>query len=147
MSVSHTVLNKLFGKAEEVNGHERCETYLYRWEVLKTRWCKVMIHHFVGDDWSRDFHDHPKNFVTVGIKGSYLEETPNGTEIFKSPWIRKFGPHHQHRVSTPWGPCWTLVFVGRQLRDWGFWHDGKWYHWKKYVEEKGGPADKMKSCD
>ncbi len=31
-------------------------------------------------------------------------------------------------------------------RPWGFWHAGEWIHWRKYVEDKGGPADRMKSC-
>ena len=55
-----TLLNRAFGRPEEINGANRCPTYLYRWHLLKTRWFKAYLHHFVGDDWSVDFDDHPK---------------------------------------------------------------------------------------
>lgn len=145
----HKFMDRLFGGAEEINGHNRCPTYLYRWTLLATRWGKIYLHKFVGDDWSRDLHDHPKRFVSIGIVGSYIEETPTGEIRYRSPWIRSFAATHQHRIRmTEHGKtCWTIVFVGKLQRDWGFWHDGQWHHWKSYVEERGGIADKMKACD
>jgi hypothetical protein len=140
-------LNKLFGTAEEINGHNRCPTYLYRWTIITTRWGKVYLHKFVGDDWSLDFHDHPKRFISIGLWGSYLEATPAGERRYRAPWFRTFAASHQHRISTPWGHCWTLVIVLRQTREWGFWHDGEFIQWDDYVAGKGGVADKMKACD
>ena len=29
------LLDRIFGKAEEINGGERCPTYLYRWTLAK----------------------------------------------------------------------------------------------------------------
>lgn len=164
-----TFLDRLLGQAEEINGHNRCPTYLYRWTIMRTRWFKVYLHKFVGDDWSIDLHDHPKRFISIGIWGSYMEETEtdlNGSDNFfgrtvdfirrdgvlhrrcrfTAPWFRTFPASHKHRISTPWGNCWTLVIVGQIQRDWGFWHDGKFYGWKAYVEGAGGIADKMKAC-
>jgi hypothetical protein len=71
------ILNRIFGRAEEINGHNRCPTYLYRWTILSTRWGKVYLHKFVGDDWSLDLHDHPKRFISIGLRGSYLETHPD----------------------------------------------------------------------
>jgi hypothetical protein len=147
-----TILDKVFGRAEEINGHNRCPTYLYRWTLIRTRWFKVYLHKFVGDDWSKDLHDHPKHFISIGLWGSYLEETQNDKgrlcrKRFNAPWFRTFHATHMHRITTPWGNCWTLVIVGREVRKWGFWHDGIWYDWKSYVEERGGIADKTKACD
>lgn len=75
------LLTRLF-KLEEINGANRCPTYLYRWTLFQPRWPKrlwrgfgVYIHKFVGDDWSRDLHDHPKRFISIGLKGRYIEET------------------------------------------------------------------------
>lgn len=143
------LLDAIFGKAEEINGPHRCPTYLYRWTLLSTRWGKVYLHKFVGDDWSRDLHDHPKRFVSIGVFGSYVEETPSGDQRYRAPWIRSFPATHQHRIrmTHPGKTCWTLVFVGKLQRDWGFWHEGQWHQWKSYVEERGGIADKMKACD
>ena len=141
------ILDRVFGKAEEINGHERCPTYLFRWTLLSTRWFKIYLHKFVGDDWSRDLHDHPKRFISIGLWGRYLEETPAGKRCYRAPWVRSFPAEHQHRISTPWGTCWTLVIVLRTVREWGFWHDGKFIGWRPYVEGQGGIADKMKACE
>jgi hypothetical protein len=148
----HHLLNLIFGRAEEINGGERCPTYLYRWVLLKICGRAAYLHKLVGDDWSFDFHDHPSRFVSVGLWGSYLEETPNGEgqrelRRYRAPWVRSFPPEYRHRLSTPWGTCWTLVIVLRKVRPRGFWHDGKFIAWRDYVEGVDGIADKMKSCE
>lgn len=141
-------LSRIFGRPEEINGRFRCPTYLYRWTLLSTRWWKVYLHRFTGADWSRDLHDHPKRFISVGLWGSYLEETPAGFREYRAPWIRTFPAHHRHRLSTPWGVCWTLVIVLKTVREWGFWHEGRFIHWHDYVDgPSAGLADRMKACD
>lgn len=152
------ILTKIFGEPEEINGANRCPTYLYRWFLLQTRWFKVYLHHFVGDDWSLDLHDHPKRFVSIGLWGWYIEETPykGGAEwgrlgparkTFRAPWIRTFPAEHIHRLSVPNKNCWTLIIVGRGSRPWGFWHKGEWIPFLDYVRGKDGIADKMKACE
>lgn len=109
-------------RMEEINGAERCPTYLYRWTLLKFRGRGVYLHHFVGDDWSLDLHDHPKRFISIGLWGKYLETVPapddwdaNGAwEAVKSPdgmmvTIRWSVPdaigaylHIRHYPLTPW---------------------------------------------
>lgn len=139
------ILNKLF-EAEEINGAHRCPTHLYRWTLLKTSWFKIYLHHFVGDDFSRDLHDHPKRFTSIGIWGRYIEETPDGEREWRAPWARSFPPEHIHRIRSAYsGGAWTLVIVGRQRRQWGFWHNGTWIEWREYLQSP--VADKMKACD
>lgn len=155
------VLNRLFGTPEEINGGGRCQTYLWRWIVLKTKWFNVYLHHFVGDDWSLDLHDHPKRFISIGLKGRYVEITPDPkygpgagqprTRTFTAPWIRSFPAEHIHRLRMVRGwlgeieECWTLVITLKAVRPWGFWHLGEFIPWRKYVD--GPAADKMKACD
>lgn len=130
--------NRVF-KLEEINGAERCPTYLYRWTILRLFGCGVYLHHFVGDDWSRDLHDHPKRFISIGLAGKYTEETPAGERVFKAPFIRSFPATHIHRLRLePGQTAWTLVIVLRAVRPWGFWHKGVWIHWREYV--KGGSS-------
>lgn len=136
-------------RLEEINGANRCPTYLYRWTLLKL-WhgrC-VYLHHFIGDDWSLDLHDHPKRFISVGLRGKYLETTPNGVRVYRAPWVRTFPANHIHRLSMiNGGDCWTLVIVLKAVREWGFWHDGAFIHWRRYVKgDKKELADKMKAC-
>lgn len=159
------ILNKLFGKPEEINGRDRCPTYLYRWTLLKTRWGSLYLHHFVADDWSLDLHDHPKRFISIGLRGGYVEHTPDSKSIvglgercavFNSPWVRSFPAEHIHRLSmfrsggangTPEviHDCWTAVIVLKATRGWGFWHNGEFRPWREYVDSE--TADKMKACD
>lgn len=142
------ILDRIFGIAEEINGGHRCPTYLYRWTIFK--WSgkfSVYLHHFVGDDWSLDLHDHPKRFISIGLWGWYLEETPLGTKKYRAPWIRSFPATHIHRLTVPSKNCWTMVTVLKPVREWGFWHEGRFMPWRRYVEGEDGVADKMKACE
>lgn len=143
------VLDRLFGAAEEINGRERCPTYLYRWTIVHRKGkFSLYLHHFIGDDWSRDLHDHPKRFISIGLWGWYLEETPAGTKRYRAPWIRSFPATHIHRLSVPSKNCWTLVAVLKPVRAWGFWHSGKFIPWRSYVSGADSAiADRMKACD
>jgi hypothetical protein len=150
------ILNWLFGKPEEINGRNRCPTYLYRWTIAKLGKRGIYLHHFVGDDWSLDLHDHPKRFISIGLWGSYVELTPYPNpdsewaalgpvrETFLAPWIRTFPANHIHRLEVPSKSCWTLVIVLNTVRPWGYWHDGKFIGWREYVGSE--TADKMKAC-
>ena len=144
-----TLIDRLF-KLEEINGHGVCPTYLYRWTLFQPKWkwlkgVGVYLHHFVGDDWSRDMHDHPKRFISIGLWGSYTEETPAGERTYRAPWLRTFPAHHVHRLRlAPGATCWTLVIVLRAVRAWGFWSGGKWVPWREYVNSEDASA--MKSC-
>lgn len=180
----HSALSKLFGSPEEINGANRCPTYLYRWiayggrkresllvRILGQPLFKAYFHHFVADDWSLDLHDHPKRFISVGLKGRYVEITPRvkpgshwceeasckicagyrlETKTFTAPWLRQFPAEHIHRIRMVRGwlgeveDCWTFVIVLRGTREWGFWHLGKFIHWRAYV--KSETADQMKAC-
>lgn len=163
------LLDRLF-RREEINGGERCPTYLYRWTVFQPRRPRVLwrgfgiyLHKFVADDWSRDLHDHPKRFISIGLKGSYVEWTPapeapqsrtwDRYQVFNAPWVRSFPAAHIHRITLDpqvdgqRPPCWTLVIVLRSVREWGFWHEGTWIHWKEYVKGSARAiADRMKAC-
>jgi len=150
------ILNKFF-ELEEINGHDRCPTYLYRWTLFKCKLFKVYLHHFIADDWSLDFHDHPKRFISIGLKGSYWEDIPNPkkgydkfiirncySRYYVAPWIRTFPANHIHRLRIPYKNTWTLIIVLKTEREWGFWHKGIWIHWRKYVDSY--LADQEKSC-
>jgi hypothetical protein len=136
---------------EEINGGNMCPTYLYRWTLLRAFGWRVYLHHFVGDDWSRDIHDHPKRFYSIGLRGAYWEEYAGSCgeirgRTWVAPWFRSFPATHRHRLSllTPESDCWTLVIVGRPEREWGFWHDGTWIHWRRYVGST--EAESRKAC-
>ena len=132
-------------KKESISGDGMCPTYLWRWTLLRWKDRAVYLHHFVGDDWTRDLHDHPKRFISLGLWGRYVEETPNGERIWRAPWIRSFPATHRHRLRLiDRHPCWTLVIVLKNQRAWGFWHNGEWIPWRSYLNLPA--AKERKSC-
>lgn len=140
-------------RLEEISGTERCPTYLYRWTLLKAKTWGVYLHHFVGDDWSLDLHDHPKRFISLGLQGKYRETTPKlgagvdqqTSRIWRAPWVRSFPATHIHRLAmVDGGECWTLVIVLKSVREWGFWSSGHFIPWRKYVDS--ATADERKAC-
>ena len=152
------VLNKLFNYEDISLNEDR--SYMHRWGLFSSYFSKrylrgrnVYLHCMVGDDWSRDMHDHPKKFWSIGIAGCYVEETPYKTTTYRAPWFRSFPPEHVHRLRLGSKRVWSLVYTGPIERDWGFWvlkevfkdkqfKDWGWYqnrkkiYWKDYVEGK-----------
>ena len=140
----HRVLSRFFVH-EGIDGAGATEEYLHRWELFRLgRFAAVYLHHFVGDDWSRDVHDHPKRFVSIGLAGKYVEETAKDgivtvSRLYEAPWIRTFPATHRHRLRLPAGhTCWTLVIVGPAVREWGFYEGATWVPWREYVGRHGG---------
>lgn len=132
---------------ETMTGAGLCPVYLERWQLLKLLGCSIYLHHFLGDDWSIDPHDHPRRFISIGLKGWYWEDTfrPDGQKLssvrYSAPWLRSFPASHIHRIrAAECGNVWTLVIVLRKSRQWGFVRDGKWIPFKQYVF--GGSARK-----
>lgn len=139
-----TILDKLF-KREDITGGTGCPPYLHRWQLLHRRMFSVYLHKFVADDPCLELHDHPKRFISIGLSGGYIEESPGGTRVYRAPWIRTFPAEHCHRIRLVDGqPCWTLVIVLWTVRPWGFIHEGRWIPWRQYVES--GLAEQMKAC-
>lgn len=136
---------------ETMDGDGLCPTYLHRWTLVKAgALFSIYLHKFVGDDWSLDFHDHPKRFWSIRLRGWYEEHTFNGyrreVRLYRAPWFRTFAATHIHRLTgpTPERPCWTVVITGRAVRHWGFWNRGTWLPWRTYVGSDN--AKEMKSC-
>ncbi len=76
---------------EEVNGRGRCPTYLFRWCLLSLSGRKAYLHHFVGNDWSNDLHDHPRRFISIGLWGGYTERFVGGSKSDCSPPVQAVG--------------------------------------------------------
>lgn len=117
---------------------------LRRWTLLRLpRGRALYLHHFRCSD-ARSMHDHPKRFVTIGLRGGYVEESPGLFPLlwecgrlrrqFRAPWIRAFPARHAHRVRVSRRGCWTLAYVGPKTRGWGFVHRNRWIPWQRFHE-------------
>jgi hypothetical protein len=128
-----------------MDGAGQCPVYLRRWTLFNLFGIAVYLHQFLGDDWAIDPHDHPRRFISIGLKGWYFEEVHHSlgvtSKFYKAPWLRSFPAEHVHRIrAKDCGNCWTLVIVLPKSRAWGFIQDGKWIPFREYVF--GGKARK-----
>lgn len=156
--------NRLFRRFY-IDGRGRCPgRYLVRWPLLKfPKWMKSMdgagiyLHKFYGSDWSEDFHDHPKTFISIGLWGSYVDEHYGegfhyGEPVkvvrtrYRAPWIRRFGALHTHRLVVESPPVWTLVIVLPAWREWGFWTPTGWIPWYRYVKSDRADEATREGC-
>lgn len=80
-----------------------------------------------------DLHDHPWDFISVILNGTYIETTPTSEQTFGpgSVLIRK--AEQLHRLTLPDGPVWTFIITGAVRRRWGFATTDGWVHWQEYL--------------
>lgn len=129
----------------EVPQYDGDGNYLTRWRVIQTPWFAFYVHKFTGPDPRPTLHDHPWNFLSVVLKGGYTEHRMdpltrdvNLHEVRRFNFVRANDAHailHLHR-----NPTWTLLFVGRRRRTWGYWESvieedsGRYYPVWKWTE-------------
>ncbi len=94
--------------------------YMKRLTLLATPWFSVKLHKIFRADGQRELHDHPWNFLSVVLWGTYVEETiTEPREVVWFNWKKAEDSHSISWVSTK--PVVTLVFCGPVKRTWGFW--------------------------
>lgn len=121
---------RLFPKVEHI-GPPQCPI-LNRWTLLNTRGWKVMVHHFLPNTEDRPLHDHPWSFFTFVLWGSYEDIGYSTEEVVQAPTVRYRPAMHLHRTRTGKHGAWTLVISTPKSRDWGFFHNGRWWPFKTY---------------
>lgn len=105
--------------------------YLRRW-VLSLWLFSLRIHHWIGSDDQRCYHDHPWWFLTLILAGGYVDRSPTRRDILR-PWSVRLRPAaHQHTVRVRPKGCWSLLLTGPDWRPWGFWVNGKFVKRNKY---------------
>lgn len=122
----------------------RPSIYIRRFHIIRTRWFSVFIHKICRSDWARDLHDHPWDFRVLLLRGSYLEETPNGKmHLWRAGDYLRRRATWRHRVhlaavgvAQP-EPVWTLFITGKKRRSWGFWTAEGWVHNEQYKKRNG----------
>jgi hypothetical protein len=116
--------------------------YMIRWFVIpRNPWFNIYLHKFCRDDDDRALHDHPWWFISIMLKGSYIEHRSGKPSLIRHALSFAFRPAvAQHRIELfrdDHGaiiPCWTLVITGRKKRTWGFWCPKGFVPWHEFVE-------------
>ena len=113
------------------------QLYLSRYVVERFNWLSTYIHQFHISDYPVP-HDHPWSFLSIVLKGYYIEHFVDGTfEIRKAGSIRFRQAKEFHWIEVPAGmegKVWTLFFGFKRKREWGFLTKDGWVDHVTYEE-------------
>ncbi len=115
--------------------------YMRRWYLLVfPKLFSIRVHHIMQPDLDRWPHDHPWSFISIIIRGGYIEEWCRRDEfnLFGDKWgtrrcsrrrflnlKRKTDLHKITEFIRP-GGAWTLIITGPEGREWGFMTNEGW---------------------
>lgn len=101
----------------------------------------LLLHRIHREDADRDPHSHPWWFVSLVIKGSYVESIYDERGDYSSTVIRKrWSLAHRntkifHQIIDVSDDLWTLVLVGPKKKSWGFMTEKGFVNWERYFAE------------
>lgn len=131
-------------------GDPKCP-YAERWMINFGPLGSIRLHHWFRSDDKRAKHDHPCDFITLVLKGGYIDESHceecsstyeelsplegghppvpcahcNSTrtvkEYMRPGALKRRSAYHRHTVNVLSGGCWTLLYFWPERREWGFW--------------------------
>lgn len=136
--------------------------YLRRFYLTPRSWKrKIFLHHIVRSDTDASAHDHQWRFWSFILAGRYVEHvySPNEPCLMCGGMTCGDDNRYHLRLATPgtllrnkathshWveieKPVWSLVFIGKKTRTWGFWVYDKttgvdtWVQWDRYLGVEG----------
>lgn len=119
--------------------------YLRRWYLtpkMMDKWCSVRIHQIVLEDQDRHPHNHPWPFLSIVLKGGYMElwgqEGDYNPSIVRKVSRWSYHTHTDvHRITGfknrgEKSGVWTLVFTGPLKHKWGFQTEEGLVPWDQY---------------
>ena len=117
-------------------GREECP-YLRRWILNGGKLGSLRLYHWISSDDKRAKHDHSADFITLILKGSYIDVSAYAHEYMRPGKVRRRKAEHTHFVDVMPNGCWTLLYFFPDRRRWGFWvqradKSWKWVKSNKY---------------
>ena len=118
--------------------------YLVRYYVfLKDRKdfpFNITLHKVLVSD-EPTLHDHPWDWGAMILKGGYWEHTLEG-KFWRGPGhirFRKADDLHWLELAKDKDgneiPCWSLFYMGKKKKEWGFVKDGQWVESELYLQQ------------
>ena len=130
------------------------DPYLKRWFVIpRNKVFCIYLHQMLRDDDDQALHDHPGDNLSIVLKGGYDEHLflgwpekgrplPQTVSIRRKPGqMISRTASLAHRLTLPEGAIssWSLFFVWRKRREWGFWcPQGRWVYWRDFTAGDNG---------
>lgn len=127
---------KRFGRYriwQDVDGERR--VYMDRFYLWRCKWFSIRFHKLLISDMDRHLHDHPWNWFTIMIKGSYIETTARGEKTVKAGRVNGHKARTAHKLTLLTSEVWTIFVTGGKFREWGFHTEDGWVFHKDYLGE------------
>jgi len=112
------------------------DDYLRRLRIVETPLFGLYLHRIGTPDSRPTLHDHPWNFTAFVLRGGYTERRldPKTMRVCarRVRHVNRMRTHDFHAITELLRvPTWTLVFVGRRARTWGYLEEIGWpnQHW------------------
>lgn len=110
-------------------------TYLLRLHLLQVpRLGAVMLHWIRTPDPHPDPHTHPVNFISITLRGGYVEWTPAGYCTSRARFRRATD---LHKIVAVRPGTLTLVLAGSRRREWDFQTPAGPVGWREYRRRHG----------
>jgi hypothetical protein len=106
--------------------------YMKRYYLESSADGSIRFHNIINSDPGNDLHDHPWDFVTVLVSGSYKEVTPTGITRYEAPCLIMRKANDFHRLILDEGEVWTYFVCGKVKRKWGFKTERGWIPYDRY---------------
>lgn len=114
------------------------EPYMERWHIVRKNQggiYNIYLHRFLRDD-PEDLHDHPWANASIVLSGRYVEQSwsldgrRTDTRVAGDIVIRT--AEERHAITGIEPGTTTLFITGPKVREWGFWLDEQFIHWREY---------------
>lgn len=111
----------------EIPDYDGEGNYLTRYRIIQTPRFSLYLHRFDGPDPRATLHDHPWNFVSLILRGGYIERRLNTHDrsVNEHHAVRRVNlirTHDAHAITSLLRvPTWSLLLVGARRRTWGYW--------------------------
>lgn len=118
--------------------------HFQRWRIVYTPWFAVYIHRIFKSDSDLFMHDHPWDYFSMVLFGSYNEITPDtmrpgqGKNVILLPgFCSRRKAEAFHKIGSLNTKSVTTLFVtGRRRRDWGFMVGDRWIQHEQFRKNK-----------
>lgn len=122
-------------------------SFFYELKPWARRLPALRLHQICTPDYDPHMHDHPWSFVSLVLRGGYMERRPVSVEpsFISTDEREDYFPTHRrsgsialrrstdrHLISYVESDTWTLVALGPKRHWWGFFTATGKVHWKAY---------------
>lgn len=119
------------------------KVHFRRYRLLSTPWFSLYLHQICRSDEDVDMHDHPWDFESMILSGSYAEFSKYPPEFddveynkFYAGDCIKHNAEDAHRIYLLSPEVWTLVFTSGRNREWGYQTSEGWINHEEYRRRK-----------